>query len=85
MPLGIICSISLAWSEELLEHRALGLLHLQEERVLSVAAEHQRDPGARADASDAHDLAREVDEAELLEQHPPVVLERGPVAAQQFV
>ena len=51
-----------------LEHRGLGLLDLQEQRVVVVAAEHQGDPGARADAAHPHHLARQVDEAVALEQ-----------------
>ena len=41
----------------------------------------QHDPGARADAADADDLARGVDEAEALEQPPAVAGERAPVGA----
>ena len=62
-PLAVV--VKLARLEELLEHRGLGLLELQEQRVLAVAAEQQRDPGARADAPDADDLARDVDQLEL--------------------
>ena len=65
--------LELARTEELLEHRRLGLLHLQEQRIPAVAPQHQRDPGARADAADAHHLAREVDEPELLEQQLALV------------
>ena len=71
--------------EELLEHRRLRLLQLQEEGVLAVQAEQQRDPGARAHAADTHHLARKVGQLELLEQHAPVVLKRRPIAAQQLV
>ena len=39
---------------------------------LVVAAEHEHDPRARADAADADDLARRVDVAEALEQPPAV-------------
>ena len=52
---------------------------------LVVAPEQQRDPGARADAADTDDLAREVGQLELLEQHAAVVLQRAPVGAQQLV
>ena len=48
-----------------------------------VAAEQQGDPGARADAADADDLARHVDEAVAVEQVPAVVRQRRPVAAQE--
>ena len=43
------------------------LLRLQEEWVVAVAAEHEHDQ-ARADAADADNLARRIDEAEPLEQ-----------------
>jgi hypothetical protein len=46
---------------ERLEHRGLGLLDLQEERVAVVAAEQQDDPRAQSDAADADHLVREVD------------------------
>ena len=74
-PLAVV--LELTRSEELLEHRRLGLLHLQEQRVLAVAAQQQRDPGARADAAHTDDLACEVGQAELLEQYAPVVLQCG--------
>ena len=48
---------------------------------LVVAAEHQADPGAGADAADADDLAGRVDVAEALEQLAPVARERAPVGA----
>ena len=66
----------LALAEERLEHRGLRLLDLQEEGVVVVAAEQQHDPGARADAADADDLAGGVDVAEALEQ-PPAVARRA--------
>jgi hypothetical protein len=43
-------------TEERFEHRALGLLELQEERILVVPAEQQEDVVLRADAADADDL-----------------------------
>ena len=54
--------------DELLEHRGLRLLGLQEQRVVVVAAEHQDDPRPGADAADADDLAGDVGDAEVLEQ-----------------
>ena len=75
----------LARAEELLQHRRFRLLHLQEQRVLAIPAEHQRDPRARADTPDPDHLTREIGQLELLEQHPPVELERLPIAAQQLV
>ena len=73
----------LALAEERLEHRGLRLLRLQEQRVVAVAAEHQDDPGAGADAADADDLAGGVDEAEPLEQATAVAGEGAPVLADQ--
>ena len=57
------------------------LLELQEQRVVLVAAEHQHDPGARADAADADDLPRRVDVAIALEQLPAVGAQGTPVGA----
>ena len=53
----------LALAEERLEHRRLRLLHLQEQRVLVVAADEEDDPRPGPDAADADDLAGGVDEA----------------------
>ena len=50
-PLAVIAELALAG--ELLEHRGLRLLELQEQRVLLVSAQHQHDPGTRADTADA--------------------------------
>ena len=51
-----------------LEHRRLGLLDLEEQRVGVVATEHERDPAPGPDAPDPDDLAGEVDEPVALEQ-----------------
>ena len=75
----------LARTEELLEHRRIRLLELEQQRVPPVEAEQQRNPGARAYATDANHLAREIGHAELLQQHAPVVLQRAPVGAQLLV
>ena len=40
-----------------LEHGCLCFLYLQEQRVVVVAADQQRDPGPGPDAADADDLA----------------------------
>ena len=64
--LAVVCVLALA--EERLEHRRLGLLELEEQRIIVVAAEHQADPRARADAADTDDLAGRVDVVEALEQ-----------------
>ena len=57
--------LELARLEERLQHRLSRLPDLQEEQVVLVAAEEQRDPGPRAGAAD---LAPELDEAVLVEQ-----------------
>ena len=67
----------------LLEHRFLGLLELEEQRVFAVTAEEERDPGPRPDAADTHDLPREVDQLELLEQLAPVVFQGLAIHADQ--
>ena len=74
-----------ALAQERLEHRRLRLLELQEQRIVVVAAEHQDDPGARAHAADADDLAGRVDVAIALEQPPPVGAQRPPVRADEPV
>ena len=60
--------VELARAEERLEHRRLGLLELQEQRIAVVAPEQEHDPGARSDAADTDHLARGVHVAEALEQ-----------------
>ena len=66
-----------ARSDELLEHRRLGLLGLEEQRVGVVAAEHQHDPRPGADAADPDHLAGDVGQAELLQQVATVALQRA--------
>src|SRR4051812_43704295 len=75
----------LALAEVGLEHRRLGLLRLQKERIAAVSAEQQHDPGAGSDAADTDDLARGVDVAEAREQLLSVMRERAPVVADQAV
>ena len=72
---------AVAAPDELLEHRGLGLLGLQEQRIGVVAAEHQHDPRPGADAADADDLAGHVGQAEVLEQVAAVARQRPAVAA----
>ena len=81
-PLPVVGVLALA--DEALQDRRLGLLRLQEQRVLAVAAEQQQDPGTGADAADADDLAGHVDVLELLEQHPAVGLQSPPVGTDQL-
>src|SRR5262249_16035481 len=76
-PLAVVAECALA--DERLEHRSLGLLRLQEERFIVIAAEEEDDPGARPDASDSDDLAGGVDVAVSLEQSAPVGRKRPPV------
>ncbi len=49
------------------EHSRLRLLHLQEQRIVRVAAEQQQDVAAGSDAAHADDLAGSVNVAELLQ------------------
>ena len=56
--------VVIARSEVALEDRRLGLLELEEQRVVVVAAEHEQHPVPGADAADADDLAGEVDDPE---------------------
>ena len=72
-----------ALADEAFQHRLLGFLGLQEQRVLAVPPEQQQDPGAGADAADADDLPGHVDELELLQQMPPVGLQGPPVGPDQ--
>jgi hypothetical protein len=60
-----------------LEHRGLSLLDLHEQGIASVAADHQRDPAARADARDSDHLVGNVDDLVGVEKLPPVGLERA--------
>ena len=71
-----------ALRQVVLEHRGRGLLDLQEERVLLIASLEQDDERPRADATDTHDLAGDVDDLESLEQVASVILQRGPVGAE---
>ena len=51
-----------------LEHRGVGLLDLQEQRVLAVTAHHQHHPAARPDAADPDHLAGQIDEPVPVEE-----------------
>ena len=74
--------VVLALADEPLEHRGLGLLRLEEQWVLLVSPDEEVDPGARADAADADDLAGGVDVLELLDRMV-VIGERAPVLLDQ--
>ncbi len=66
------------------EHRFTGLLGLEDQRVLPVAAQQQHDPAARADAADAHHFACHVNDGVLLQQVSAVGLETVPVQRDQL-
>src|SRR5204863_1426589 len=74
-----------ALADERLQYGRLCLLGLQEERILSIPAQQQDDPGAGPDASDADHLPCEMNEAEVLEQMLPVSLQGSTVRTDQFV
>ena len=74
----------LALADVGLEHRGLGLLGLQEERVLAVAAHHQQHPGARSDAADPDHLAGHLDEPVAVEEVAAVALEALAVTAEHL-
>ena len=71
-----------ALAEEGFQHRCLGLLGLEEQRVLVVVADQEHDPGTGADTSDADHLAGGVAEAEPLEEVPMIPRQGSPVAVQ---
>ena len=65
------------------EHRRLGLLQLEQQRVARVPALHQHDPGAGPDAADPHDLAGQRDEPVALHQHAALRRQAGAVLVQE--
>ena len=73
----------LAGTDEPAEHRRLSLLHLQEERVGIIAAEHQDDPAAGADTANPDNLAGYVYDLVLLEQVAAVGFHCPPVLGDQ--
>ena len=81
-PLAVVFELALA--DVGLEHRGLGLLGLQEERVLSVAAHHQRHPGPRPDAAYPDHLAGHLDEPEAVEEVAAIALETLAVTAEHL-
>ena len=68
---------------EPLQHRGLGLLRLQDERVVDVATDEQDDPAAGADAADPDDLAGHVRQPVPIEQDPPIGRQAARVAGDQ--
>src|ERR1700733_1788815 len=75
----------LAGAEEPAEHRLLGLLDLEEQRIRLITSEHQHDPAPRPDTANADDLPGHVNELILLDQVPPVGRQRPPVFAHDAV
>ena len=73
----------LALGGEGLEHGALGLLGLEEQRVVGVASQQQDGPCTRPHAADAHDLAGEVGVAVALDQPAAVAGQARTVGPQQ--
>ena len=66
-----------------LEHRGLGFLHLQEQRVVVVEADQERHPAAGADAADADHLPGQLHVPVALEQVATVGLQGVPVRARR--
>ena len=66
-----------------LEHRGLGLLCLEEERIVRVTPEQQHNPCARPDAADSDHLSRRMHVAVALDQVPAVSFEALRVRGQQ--
>jgi hypothetical protein len=66
-------------------HRAAGLFDLQKQRVGAVAPLEQHQKHSHADAPDADDLARGVDEREAVEQVPAVIRQRGSVGLEHLI
>ena len=59
-----------------LEPGPFGLLRLEQQRFPFESGFEKKDPRTRADASDTHDLVRDVGEYEVVEQVTPVRLQR---------
>ncbi len=59
------------------------LLHLQEQRVRAIAAQHQGDPAAGPHAADPDHLAGDVRHLELLQQIASVGSQRPPAPGDQ--
>src|SRR5262249_38550824 len=78
-PLSVVCLLTSP--DVFLEHGGLGLLGLQEQRIAVISAEEEHDPGPGTDASHLYDLASGVDDLELLEKVPAIVLQRLAVTA----
>ena len=73
-PLALVLVLALAGERG--QHRLLGLLDLQEQRLVRAVAEQQHDERLGADRPDAHDLAREIAEIVAAQHLAPVLLQR---------
>ena len=73
----------LAPAQEGLQHRGLGLLGLEEQRVIRAIAQHQGDPGAGADAPHTHHLVGRLHEVESLDQAPVIALQAAAIGVEQ--
>src|SRR5690606_25796873 len=62
-----------------LQDRGRGLLDLEEERVVHIAALQQDDERPRSDAADSDNLVGHIHDLETLQEPPPVVREGRPV------
>ena len=66
--------------EEPFEDGGLGLLDLEEERIVVAGALEQRHVRTEADAADADDLQRRIDDPVAIEQDAAIFLETLPVS-----
>ena len=71
--------------EEPFEDGGLGLLDLEEERVVVAGALEQRHVRPEADAADADDLQRRIDDPVAIEQDAAILLETLPVSRSGVV
>src|SRR5205823_6523599 len=75
----------LALAQMILQHRPRGFLHLQEQRVVSVAALQQDDERPGAYAADPHHLAGRIHELVPLQETATIRLQRSAVRAELLV
>ena len=71
--------------EEPFEDRGLGLLDLEEERVVVAGALEQGHVRPETDAADADDLQRRIDDPVAIEQDAAILLEALPVSRSGVV
>ena len=75
----------LALPHEFGEYRCLSFLRLEQQRILPVTADHQDHPGSGADTAHADHLARDANEAELIQEVLAITLQRRPVTADELM